>query len=125
MVILARVRGERQWLAQDLRAIAKAGDLDLDKGDDREEALDRVRAIRLTPASRVMPLIGLAELYELRRRTGLDAPADIVRSLAAAPGEGPEGAVPARPGRGGTPRRGCRQALNGRSLNSISTKANS
>ncbi|MEF2230290.1 MAG: DUF885 family protein [Pseudodesulfovibrio sp.] len=44
-------------------------------GYSREEALDRVRAIRLTPASRVMPLIGLAELSELRRRSGLDAPA--------------------------------------------------
>jgi type IV secretion system T-DNA border endonuclease VirD2 len=35
---------ERQWLAQDLRAIAKAGDLDLEKGEDREEALDRLEA---------------------------------------------------------------------------------
>ena len=44
-----------------------------DAGYSREEALDRVRAIRLTPASRVMPLIGLSELGALRRQSGLDA----------------------------------------------------
>lgn len=38
---------ERQWLAQDLRAIAKAGDLDLEKGVDREEALDRLEAVHV------------------------------------------------------------------------------
>lgn len=38
---------ERQWLAQDLRAIAKAGDLDLEKTEDREEALDRLEAIHV------------------------------------------------------------------------------
>ncbi|MDP3194593.1 relaxase/mobilization nuclease domain-containing protein [Tabrizicola sp.] len=38
---------ERQWLAQDLRAIAKAGDLDLERGEDREEALDRLEAVHI------------------------------------------------------------------------------
>ncbi|MDP2050682.1 MAG: relaxase/mobilization nuclease domain-containing protein [Cypionkella sp.] len=38
---------ERQWLAQDLRAIAKAGDLDLEKPEDREEALDRLEAVHV------------------------------------------------------------------------------
>lgn len=38
---------ERQWLAQDLRAIAKAGDLDLEKAEDREEALDRLEAVHV------------------------------------------------------------------------------
>jgi type IV secretion system T-DNA border endonuclease VirD2 len=38
---------ERQWLAQDLRAIAKAGALDLEKGEDREEALDRLEAVHV------------------------------------------------------------------------------
>lgn len=38
---------ERQWLAQDLRAIAAAGDLDLEKGEDREEALDRLEAVHV------------------------------------------------------------------------------
>ncbi|MGB3248468.1 MAG: relaxase/mobilization nuclease domain-containing protein, partial [Tabrizicola sp.] len=38
---------ERQWLAQDLRAIAKAGDLDMEKGEDREEALDRLEAVHV------------------------------------------------------------------------------
>ena len=38
---------ERQWLAQDLRALAKAGDLDLEKGEDREEALDRLEAVHV------------------------------------------------------------------------------
>ena len=38
---------ERQWLAQDLRAIAKVGDLDLEKGEDREEALDRLEAVHV------------------------------------------------------------------------------
>jgi type IV secretion system T-DNA border endonuclease VirD2 len=38
---------ERQWLAQDLRSIAKAGDLDLEKGEDREEALDRLEAVHV------------------------------------------------------------------------------
>lgn len=38
---------ERQWLAQDLRAIAKAGDLDFEKGEDREEALDRLEAVHV------------------------------------------------------------------------------
>ncbi|OWV40331.1 MULTISPECIES: endonuclease, partial [Mameliella] len=35
---------ERQWLAQDLQAIAKEGGLDLEKSADREEALDRLEA---------------------------------------------------------------------------------
>jgi len=38
---------ERQWLAQDLRAIAKAGDLDLEKGKEREEVLDRLEAVHI------------------------------------------------------------------------------
>lgn len=38
---------ERQWLAQDLRAIAKDGDLDLEKPGDREEALDRLEAVHV------------------------------------------------------------------------------
>jgi len=38
---------ERQWLAQDLRAVANAGDLDLEKGEDREEALDRLEAVHV------------------------------------------------------------------------------
>jgi type IV secretion system T-DNA border endonuclease VirD2 len=38
---------ERQWLAQDLRAIAKAGNLDLEKGEDRDEALDRLEAVHV------------------------------------------------------------------------------
>jgi type IV secretion system T-DNA border endonuclease VirD2 len=38
---------ERQWLAQDLQAIGKAGDLDLEKTEDREEALDRLEAIHV------------------------------------------------------------------------------
>ncbi|SOC17240.1 relaxase/mobilization nuclease domain-containing protein [Rhodobacter maris] len=38
---------ERQWLAQDLRAVAKAGDLDLEKDADREDALDRLEAIHV------------------------------------------------------------------------------
>ncbi|WP_336421669.1 relaxase/mobilization nuclease domain-containing protein [Roseovarius sp. D22-M7] len=36
---------ERQWLAQDLQAIAKEGDLDLEKVEDREEALDWLEAV--------------------------------------------------------------------------------
>lgn len=53
-VVAARMREgagnaalERQWLAQDLRAIATAGDLDLEKGEDREEALDRLEAVHV------------------------------------------------------------------------------
>jgi type IV secretion system T-DNA border endonuclease VirD2 len=38
---------ERQWLAQDLRAIAKEGDLDLEKPGHREEALDRLEAVHV------------------------------------------------------------------------------
>ena len=38
---------ERQWLAQDLRAIAKEGVLDLEKPGDREEALDRLEAVHV------------------------------------------------------------------------------
>lgn len=38
---------ERQWLAQDLRSIAKEGDLDLEKPEDREEALDRLEAVHV------------------------------------------------------------------------------
>jgi type IV secretion system T-DNA border endonuclease VirD2 len=38
---------ERQWLAQDLRAIAKDGDLDLEKAEDREDALDRLEAVHV------------------------------------------------------------------------------
>lgn len=38
---------ERQWLAQDLRAIAEEGDLDLENPEDREEALDRLEAVHI------------------------------------------------------------------------------
>jgi type IV secretion system T-DNA border endonuclease VirD2 len=38
---------ERQWLAQDLRAIAKEGDLDLEKAEDSEDALDRLEAVHV------------------------------------------------------------------------------
>jgi type IV secretion system T-DNA border endonuclease VirD2 len=38
---------ERQWLTQDLRAIARAGGLDLERGEDREEALDRLEAVHV------------------------------------------------------------------------------
>jgi len=38
---------ERKWLAQDLRAIAKAADLDLEKPEDREEALDRLEVVHV------------------------------------------------------------------------------
>ena len=38
---------ERQWLAQDLRAVAKAGGLDLEKDADREEALDRLETVHV------------------------------------------------------------------------------
>jgi hypothetical protein len=56
------------------------GDLDQDRcltiladaGFSREESLDRVRAIRLAPASRVMPVLGLHELTTLRNRSGLE-----------------------------------------------------
>lgn len=36
---------ERQWLAQDLQAIAKEEGFDLDKPEDREDALDRLEAV--------------------------------------------------------------------------------
>jgi len=56
------------------------GNLDQDKcliiltnaGFSQEESLDRVRAIRLAPASRVMPVLGLHELTSLRKESGLD-----------------------------------------------------
>ncbi|WP_419785515.1 DUF885 family protein [Pseudodesulfovibrio sp.] len=56
------------------------GDLDQDRcltiledaGYSREEALDRVRSIRLNPASRVMPILGLAEMNGLRKTSGMD-----------------------------------------------------
>jgi len=38
---------ERQWLAQDLQAIAKAADLDFEKPEDREKALDRLEAVHV------------------------------------------------------------------------------
>ena len=38
---------ERQWLAEDLQAIGKGGDLDLEKTEDREEALDRLEAVHV------------------------------------------------------------------------------
>ncbi|WP_306006443.1 relaxase/mobilization nuclease domain-containing protein [Aquicoccus porphyridii] len=38
---------ERQWLAQDLQAIAKEGGLDLEKSADREDALDRLEAVHV------------------------------------------------------------------------------
>lgn len=38
---------ERQWLAQDLRAIAEEGDFDLEKVEDREDALDRMEAVHV------------------------------------------------------------------------------
>lgn len=55
------------------------GNLDQDKclqiladaGYSKEESLNRVRAIRLTPAGRVMPVLGLHELNTLRKESGL------------------------------------------------------
>ncbi len=41
-------------------------------GYSAEEALGRVRAIRLSPASRVMPLLGLFELNAIRKEAKLD-----------------------------------------------------
>lgn len=38
---------EREWLAQDLRAIAREADLDLDDPVDREDALDRLEAVHV------------------------------------------------------------------------------
>jgi type IV secretion system T-DNA border endonuclease VirD2 len=38
---------ERQWLTQDLRAIARAGGLDLEQGEDREDALDRLETVHV------------------------------------------------------------------------------
>ena len=57
------------------------GDLDQDRclrilgdaGFSGEESLDRVRAIRLSPASRVMPVLGLAEMNAMRAASGQDA----------------------------------------------------
>lgn len=58
------------------------GNLDQDKcmeilegaGFSKDESLDRVRAIRLEPASRVMPVLGLYELNGLREASGMDLP---------------------------------------------------
>ncbi len=55
------------------------GNLDQDKclqilsdaGFSKEESLNRVRAIRLAPAGRVMPVLGLHELNTLRAQSGL------------------------------------------------------
>lgn len=55
------------------------GNLDQDKclriladaGFSKEESLDRVRSIRLAPASRVMPVLGLHELRTLRQDSRL------------------------------------------------------
>lgn len=55
------------------------GNLDQDKclsiltgaGYSQEESLNRVRAIRLAPASRVLPVLGLHELTTLRKASGL------------------------------------------------------
>jgi hypothetical protein len=44
-----------------------------DAGFSSEESLDRVRAIRLSPASRVMPVLGLSEMNAMREASGLDA----------------------------------------------------
>jgi len=56
------------------------GNLDQDKclqilgdaGFSKEESLNRVRAIRLAPASRVMPLLGLYEITNLRKESSLE-----------------------------------------------------
>ncbi|MBN9605421.1 MAG: hypothetical protein J0G30_02280 [Actinomycetales bacterium] len=77
------------------RALAAGAELSVDPGSAsflRSLGATRLRAI-IARAGVLTP-----NLDEGRALTGLDAPADIVRSLAAAPGEGPEGAVPARPG---------------------------
>ncbi len=42
-----------------------------DAGYSKEESLSRVRAIRLAPAGRVMPVLGLHELNTLREKSGL------------------------------------------------------
>ena len=38
---------ERQWLAQDLRAVAKQEGLDIEKPEDRKDALDRLEAVHV------------------------------------------------------------------------------
>ncbi len=56
------------------------GDLDQDKcltilkeaGYSTKESLSRVRAIRIAPAGRVMPILGLHELNTLRDQSGMD-----------------------------------------------------
>lgn len=42
-----------------------------DAGYSKEEGLNRVRAIRLAPASRVLPVLGQYELNQLRTESGL------------------------------------------------------
>lgn len=76
------------------RALAAGAELSVDPGSAsflRSLGATRLRAI-IARAGVLTP-----NLDEGRALTGLDAPADVVRSLAAPPGAGPEGAVPARP----------------------------
>ena len=55
------------------------GNLDQDRclailsgaGFSKEESLDRIRAIRLAPASRIMPVLGLHEITTLREESGM------------------------------------------------------
>lgn len=49
-------------------------------GFSKDEALSRIRAIRLEPCSRIMPVLGLHELKTLRNSTGLDT-ADFCRTV--------------------------------------------
>lgn len=60
-------------LAQDLRAIAKVGDLDLEKGEDREEALDRLEAVHVRLGDMDGPMrasCGRSTMSMRRRRRG-------------------------------------------------------
>lgn len=49
-------------------------------GFSKEESLNRVRAIRLEPGSRIMPVLGLYELTELRSSSGMDT-AEFCRAI--------------------------------------------
>ncbi|WP_323019965.1 relaxase/mobilization nuclease domain-containing protein [Pararhodobacter sp.] len=84
---------ERQWLAQDLRAIASAGDLDLEKGEDREEALDRLEAVHvrlgdtLTDARILRAVEDVGEAEDAERLTPLGRDLDDAGPDAFAPSE--------------------------------------
>lgn len=80
--LVLHARGLRRAALARIDTELASGGLDQDRcltildqaGFSRDEGLSHVRAIRMAPGHRTMPILGLREIRELRREWGLDLP---------------------------------------------------